>query len=170
MCSNETSMRSRRRFSTSHFLICNEQNPEISQLIEFTMNILSIAGHIHCIQLSYIYIYIYIYIYLYIYMCVCVHSSQNMARLNFLECKNVRRICESIASDHYGIWCWSLLALEWTPIFTSQSIVFSLYSIVGVGVTGPPLSTNWSGRVLQAISSVMRLGVHTNKKKHGRNI
>ena len=33
-------------------------------------------------------------------------------------------------SQHYGIWCWSLLALEWTP---SQSIVFSLYSIVGVG-------------------------------------
>ena len=56
---------------------------------------------------------------------------------------------------HYGIWCWSLLALEWTPIFISQSIVFSLYSIVVVGVTGPPLSTNWSGRVLQAISSVM---------------
>ena len=55
----------------------------------------------------------------------------------------------------YGIWCWSLLALEWTPIFTSQSIVFSLYSIVGVGVTGPPQSTNWSCRVLQAISSVM---------------
>ena len=27
---------------------------------------------------------------------------------------------------HYGIWCWSLLALEWTPIFTSQPIVFSL--------------------------------------------
>ena len=21
--------------------------------------------------------------------------------------------------SHYGIWCWSLLALEWTPIFTS---------------------------------------------------
>ena len=41
------------------------------------------------------------------------------------------------------------------PYFTSQSIVFSLYSIVGVGVTGPPLSTNWSGRVLQAISSVL---------------
>ena len=59
---------------------------------------------------------------------------------------------------HYGIWCWSLLALEWTPIFTSHSIVFSLYSIVGVGVTGPPQSTDWSGRVLQAISSVMTRG------------
>ena len=56
---------------------------------------------------------------------------------------------------HYGIWCWSQLALEWTPIFTSQSIVLSLYSIVGVGVTEPPPSTNWSGWVLQAISSVM---------------
>ena len=22
-------------------------------------------------------------------------------------------------SSHYGIWCWSLLTLEWTPIFTS---------------------------------------------------
>ena len=22
-------------------------------------------------------------------------------------------------SYHYGIWCWSLLAVEWTPIFTS---------------------------------------------------
>ena len=47
------------------------------------------------------------------------------------------------------------MVLEWTPIFTSQSIVFSLYSIVGVGVTGPPQSTNRSGRALQAISSVM---------------
>ena len=61
---------------------------------------------------------------------------------------------------HYGIWGWSLLALEWTPIFTSQSIVFSLYSIVGVGVTGPPLSTNWIGRVFQAISSVMKILKH----------
>ena len=59
--------------------------------------------------------------------------------------------------QRYGIWCWNLLALEWTPIFTSQSIVhvFSLYYNVWVGVTGPPLNTNWSGRVLQAISSVM---------------
>ena len=29
-----------------------------------------------------------------------------------------------------------------------------LYSLMGVGVTRPSLSTNWSGRVLQAISSV----------------
>ena len=57
--------------------------------------------------------------------------------------------------NHYGIWCWSLLALEWTHIFTPQSTVFSVYSIVGLGVTGPPLSTNRSGRVLQAISSIM---------------
>ena len=48
------------------------------------------------------------------------------------------------------------------PYFTSQSMVFSLYSIVGVGVTGPPQSSNWSGRVLQAISSVM-CNVHTKQ-------
>ena len=52
-------------------------------------------------------------------------------------------------TQYYGIWCWSLLAPEWTPIFTSQSIVFSLYSIVGVVVTGPPQSTNWSGRAFR---------------------
>ena len=34
-----------------------------------------------------------------------------------------------------------------------------LYSLMGVGVTGSPLSTNWSGRVLQAISSVMILAI-----------
>ena len=78
---------------------------------------------------------------------------------------------------HYGIWCWSLLALEWTPIFTSQFIVFSMYLIVGVGVTRTPQSTNWSGRVLQAISSVMynlydlsfdgaRLSAHIRSSKH----
>ena len=36
---------------------------------------------------------------------------------------------------HYGIWCWSLLALEWTPYFH-----LSIYCILS--------------RVLQAISSV----------------
>ena len=30
-----------------------------------------------------------------------------------------------VDSNHYGIWCWSLLAIEWIPIFTSQSIVSS---------------------------------------------
>ena len=60
--------------------------------------------------------------------------------------------------SHYGVWCWSLLALEWSPIFTSQSIVFSLCSVVGVGVTGPLQSTNWSSMVIQAISSIMNSG------------
>ena len=54
-------------------------------------------------------------------------------------------------TEHYGIWCWSLLVLEWT-LFSPLN---PLYSLMGVGVTGPPLSTNWSGRVLQAISIVM---------------
>ena len=72
-----------------------------------------------------------------------------------LEGLNSHVLCH--LGPHYGIWCWSLLALEWTPVFTSPSIVFSLYSIVGVGVTGPPQSTNWSGRVFQAISSAMQI-------------
>ena len=38
---------------------------------------------------------------------------------------------------------------------TRPQWVNPLYSLLGIGVTGPPLSTNWSGRVLQAISSVM---------------
>ena len=37
------------------------------------------------------------------------------------------------------------------PLFSPLN---PLYSLTGEGVTGP-LSTNWSGRVLQAISSVM---------------
>ena len=44
--------------------------------------------------------------------------------------------------------CWPLNG----PLFSPLN---PLYSLMGVGVTGPPLSTNWSGRVLQAISSVM---------------
>ena len=64
-----------------------------------------------------------------------------------LAIRVVHRYLCNLLHIHYGIWCWSLLALEWT-------IIVSLYSIVGVGVTGPPQSTNWSGRVLQAISSV----------------
>ena len=51
----------------------------------------------------------------------------------------------------YAEACWPLNG----PLFSPLN---PLYFIVGVGVTGPPLSTNWSGRVLQvlqAISSVM---------------
>ena len=44
--------------------------------------------------------------------------------------------------------CWPLNG----PLFSPLN---PLYSLMAVGVTGPPLSTNWSGRVLQAISSVM---------------
>ena len=62
---------------------------------------------------------------------------------------------------HYGIWYWSPLALEWT-LFSPLN---PLYSLMGVGVTGPPLSTNWSGRVLQAISSVM-LGRYIQAVSH----
>ena len=46
--------------------------------------------------------------------------------------------------------CWPLNG----PLFSPLN---PLYSFVGVGVTGLPLSTNWSGRVLQAITSVMAL-------------
>ena len=43
------------------------------------------------------------------------------------------------------------------PLFLPLNPLYSsLYSIVGVGVTRPPLCTNWSSRVLQAISSVMQ--------------
>ena len=31
----------------------------------------------------------------------------------------VKRLCMLKFNGHYGIWCWSLLALEWIPIFTS---------------------------------------------------
>ena len=44
--------------------------------------------------------------------------------------------------------CWPLNG----PLFSPLNPV---YSIMGAGATGPPLSTNWSGRVLQAISCVM---------------
>ena len=44
--------------------------------------------------------------------------------------------------------CWPLNG----PLFSPLN---PLYSLMGVGATGPPLSTNWSGRVLQAIPSVM---------------
>ena len=54
---------------------------------------------------------------------------------------------------HYGIWCWSLLALEWTPIFTSP---FYSHCIL---LWGRGDRTNWSGRVRQAISSVMRVNL-----------
>ena len=64
---------------------------------------------------------------------------------------------------HCGIWgscimeyitrfdaeaCWPLNG----PLFSPLN---QLYSLMGVGMTGPPLSTHWSSRVLQAISSVM---------------
>ena len=44
--------------------------------------------------------------------------------------------------------CWPLNG----PLFSPLN---PLYSLMGVGVTGPPLRTNWSGRALQAISSVL---------------
>ena len=46
--------------------------------------------------------------------------------------------------------CWPLNG----PLFSPLN---PLYSLMGVEVTGPPLSTNWSGWVLQAICSVMRV-------------
>ena len=51
---------------------------------------------------------------------------------------------------------WALRDL----IFSSQSIVFSLYSIVVVGMTGPPQSTNWIGRVLQSMESKGNVDKH----------
>ena len=53
--------------------------------------------------------------------------------------------------------CWPLNG----PLFSPLN---PLYSLMGVGVTGPPLSTNWSGRVLHAIYSVM--AVWRSEKLH----
>ena len=95
-------------------------------------------------------------------------SNGNIFRVTGHLCVPGEFPAQRPVTQYYGIWCWSLLAPEWTPIFTSQSIVFSLYSIVGVVVTGPPQSTNWSGRVLQAISSVMSFDVFSDLRPNKR--
>ena len=56
---------------------------------------------------------------------------------------------------HYVVWCWGPL-----PLSTSLN---PLYSLIGVGVSGPPLSADRGWRPLQAASSVMSLSYRNYK-------
>ena len=77
------------------------------------------------------------------YFLECIVRSDTEFESSLLSC-----VIECL---HYGIRCWSPLAIEWTLFW----ILNPLYSFIRVGVSGPPLSSYWSSGVLQAISSVM---------------
>ena len=66
--------------------------------------------------------------------------------------KHERRIPSRAIKGFDAEACWPLNG----PLFSPLNPLYSHCILFFVeGVTGPPLSTNWSGRVLQAISSVM---------------
>ena len=63
-----------------------------------------------------------------------------------LQSKTFLRFCNPvyILTSQYRLMNYQdFISFHLPPPFTSQSIVFWLYSIVGVGVTGPPLSINF---------------------------